>query len=350
MTKKKIILIILAVVLVALVGTGIYIAVSGDSASSKEPGLYINGKKTDDTVLMTVDGVPVDFDVYRYFYMNLYQSAINQNADYFKDDANFAEFKTTVESYVRDFYLNKKLIEENNIVLSEEDEAKVQSTIEQTRNAYPTEEEYLSAMEKAYCTPELFETIQRMAYQINEYILNLYKDDVAAETLRAKHILIKFADYPGADDTENNPNGLTEEEWVAENEKNCFDIATEVAEKAKNGEDFDTLITEYNEDPGMESNPDGYYFIEGNMVSEFYEGTKALNIGEISDPVKTTYGYHIILRLEPQPDAIEANTLSMISSSQVYNDKYMAYMDTETQKQQIVYSDNYALLTADSIK
>ena len=53
MNKKKLILVILAVVLVALIGTGIFIAVSGDSG--KEPGLYINGKKTDDNVLMTID-------------------------------------------------------------------------------------------------------------------------------------------------------------------------------------------------------------------------------------------------------------------------------------------------------
>ena len=72
--------------------------------------------------------------------------------------------------------------------------------------------------------------------------------------------------------------------------------ANEILERAKNGEDFDALIKEYNEDPGMESNQDGYFFTDGEMVSEFGDATKSIEPGEIT-MCKSDYGYHIIKRL-----------------------------------------------------
>ncbi len=33
------------------------------------------------------------------------------------------------------------------------------------------------------------------------------------------------------------------------------------------------------------------------MVDEFYQGTKALEVGGVSDPIKSSYGWHIIQRL-----------------------------------------------------
>lgn len=67
-------------------------------------------------------------------------------------------------------------------------------------------------------------------------------------------------------------------------------------EDVKNGADFDSLIAEYNEDPGVESNPDGYVFTDGEMVIEFQDGVKNIEVGEYN-LVKTSYGYHIVKRL-----------------------------------------------------
>jgi len=61
---------------------------------------------------------------------------------------------------------------------------------------------------------------------------------------------------------------------------------------------FHEMVFEHSEDLGGLINfPDGYLFREGDMVSEFFEAAKALEIGEISGIVETMYGYHIILRL-----------------------------------------------------
>ena len=112
--------------------------------------------------------------------------------------------------------------------------------------------------------------------EVKQYFVDNY--------LRAKHILISTKDMTtGAD---------LDEDKLAEAEKK----ANEILERAKNGEDFDALIKEYNEDPGMESNQDGYFFTDGEMVSEFEDATKSIEPGEIT-MCKSDYGYHIIKRL-----------------------------------------------------
>lgn len=121
---------------------------------------------------------------------------------------------------------------------------------------------------------------------------------------RAKHILISSRDE------DNQP--VTDEAELAALEQK----AQELYQRAVAGEDFDALIGEYGEDPGMSSNPDGYQFTDGEMVTEFQDATAALAENEISAPVQTDFGWHIIQRLplreedraEVHGDIVEALT------------------------------------------
>ncbi len=72
--------------------------------------------------------------------------------------------------------------------------------------------------------------------------------------------------------------------------------AYDIYQKAIEGTDFDKLIQEFGKDPGMTQNPDGYVFTKGEMVEEFEKATFALEVGKISEPVRSAYGYHIIKR------------------------------------------------------
>ena len=73
--------------------------------------------------------------------------------------------------------------------------------------------------------------------------------------------------------------------------------AEDVLAKVNAGQDFDALIAEYNDDPG--ATDEGYTFAkDGSMVPEFEEASFALEIGQTSGLVETSYGYHIIKRLE----------------------------------------------------
>ena len=70
---------------------------------------------------------------------------------------------------------------------------------------------------------------------------------------------------------------------------------------------FEELMNENSEDVDSSGNvnggADGYTFGPGEMVTEFEEGTAALAVGEISQPIQSDYGYHIILRLDADNEA-----------------------------------------------
>ncbi len=93
----------------------------------------------------------------------------------------------------------------------------------------------------------------------------------------AKHILITF---DGRSD-----------------ENSALQEANAAYERAVNGENFEDLIVELNEDPGEDPEV-GYLFTDGDMVIEFEDAVKGLKIGEISKPVRTDYGYHVIKRYD----------------------------------------------------
>ena len=77
-----------------------------------------------------------------------------------------------------------------------------------------------------------------------------------------------------------------------------INVAKDVLERINNGEDFDKLMNEYTEDPGTKNNPDGYTFHKNEMVKEFEDASFSLRVGEISDIVHSSYGYHIIKRIK----------------------------------------------------
>ncbi len=108
-------------------------------------------------------------------------------------------------------------------------------------------------------------------YTVGDELLKNYKSD---HRVTAQHILIQ-----------------SNSEKVADPEETM----QEVLRRAKSGMDFTKLMEEFNEDPGETAA--GYTFGPGEMVKEFEDASFALELNQISDVVKTEYGYHIIKRV-----------------------------------------------------
>jgi peptidyl-prolyl cis-trans isomerase D len=93
-------------------------------------------------------------------------------------------------------------------------------------------------------------------------------------------------------------------ELEGKDEKQVQALAQEIAKKAKAGADFAALAKQYSEDESNKDNGgDLDYFGRGRMVAEFDQAAFAMKAGDISDPVKTSFGYHIIKVVDSKPDA-----------------------------------------------
>jgi peptidyl-prolyl cis-trans isomerase C len=83
------------------------------------------------------------------------------------------------------------------------------------------------------------------------------------------------------------------------------DEAKEILAQLKGGADFATLAKEKSKDPGAAEGGDLGYFTKDQMVPEFAAAAFKLDQGQLSDPVKTQYGWHIIKvedkRTKPTP-------------------------------------------------
>lgn len=135
---------------------------------------------------------------------------------------------------------------------------------------------------------------------------------------RAKHILISSGD----------------------NDDEAKKKAEDLLERAKNGEDFDTLMSENSEDPGSKSNPDGYVFTDNEMVAEFQDGVDSLKPGELT-LVKSSYGYHVIKRLalDETPEYFEAEYAKVAENL----DKKM--QNKKFEEQLYAWVDEYGIMT-----
>lgn len=96
--------------------------------------------------------------------------------------------------------------------------------------------------------------------------------------VKARHILIALS--PDADE---------------KTEKEAKEKALKVSQELKAGGDFAELAKKYSDDPSVKDNGgDLGYFSKGQMVKPFEDAAFALKEGELSEPVKTQFGFHII--------------------------------------------------------
>lgn len=75
-------------------------------------------------------------------------------------------------------------------------------------------------------------------------------------------------------------------------------LAQELKTKIAKGESFANLAKQYSVDGSRRRGGDLGFFGKGMMVQEFEKAAFALEKGQISDIVKTQFGYHIIKRLD----------------------------------------------------
>lgn len=130
--------------------------------------------------------------------------------------------------------------------------------------------------------------------EIENYYINNKATLAQPEKVRASHILVKVADW---------------------NNKSAVDAAQQkidgILSEVKGGADFAEEAKKYSDDPSGKSGGDLGYFTKGQMVPQFEAVAFRLKPGDVSDVVKTQFGFHIIKVTDKQGSS-EQPTLEMV--------------------------------------
>lgn len=74
--------------------------------------------------------------------------------------------------------------------------------------------------------------------------------------------------------------------------------AQDLQKKLAEGETFESLAKKFSKCPSKERGGDLGSFGRGRMVPAFEEGAFALEVGQVSEPIRTRFGYHLVQRYE----------------------------------------------------
>jgi len=113
--------------------------------------------------------------------------------------------------------------------------------------------------------------------------------------------------------------------------------AEELRARIKKGADFAEMAKEYSDDPSGKNGGDLGWFKPGQMLDELEKAAEKLQVGEVSDPVRTRAGIHLI-KLEAREDASHENLgeLQDQIKQQLYNaaleDRFQKWLTEELRK------------------
>lgn len=224
------------------------------------------------------------------------------------------QLKDTILARLAQIKVMNLLAEEHSILLTEKEKALVDKAAKEYMSGLSAEE--ISSMG---INLELIRQLYGEYALANKVYSEITKDvnpeisDDEARTIAVKAILIKtyFLDSDG-----------NKVEYTESQRQEARKTANAVLDKAKAGEDFDQLITEYNEDEES-----SYAFGKGSMPQTFEDAAFNLETDQISELVETEYGYHIIKCVSTfDRDETDANKLKIVeqrkneSFNQVYDE------------------------------
>ena len=311
-------------------------------------------------VVMVVDGREETWDTYFYF--------LASQADYVEDffatmesyyglelkwsdvaegdDETYADLAAeSVEEALRQFATIEGFARANGVELTEENRQTMAEQLAADMAAVCGEdateadfEEYLAGL---YMSRDMYDRINTVNLLYQETFRQLYGEDGEAmeeaavlqyladnEYLSANHILLLTEDPTTGEalDEAAAAEKLATAEKLAE-ELQAIEDETELLAR------FAQLKEEYCEDSGKAVYPAGYTFTPGTMVTEFEDACKALENYQVSDPIKSSYGYHVIVKLPLDADALllgssgEALTARASAANTEYGQRLQAYLD-----------------------
>ncbi len=360
-------------------------ALASSGADVPEASFKIDGKKVDtnDLVFLKIDGAEVGFDELRncyYQFLYNYGPYYGISDDTFKNASGeeledmFKTFKDSLAEYIKGGYVHASYAKQNNITLDEKDqktvEEKIQSLKEEQgdnyksylKQNYMTEKFLNIAMKnnvladkvnKALSVPEkdFYKTAQKELYQIKQIFIPFGSEEKISDDVLSSN---SIEDYDKLSNPEKASVILSNYDSLSDDKKNKAEkaskkVADNLYKELQSGADFDKLMKNNTYDSLYEN------YSKGILIGKDYEYDEAflkaalkLKENEMSKVIKSSSGYHIIMRVPLNKKYIEKNVEYF---AQTYNDSainkvlYKVYDNMKVEQTQTYKDFNYGDLS-----
>jgi peptidyl-prolyl cis-trans isomerase D len=268
-------------------------------SQAKKLGIGVSDTELEESIRAALfpGGAPVDVDRYRDFISQRYGLSVPQFEAQFREDLLLEKMRAIITdgvrvtpADVRDEFLKRNTKVRIEYVLFDPSKylqavpvtpAALQKFFQEDPSKYKIPEErrvryVLIDMDRARAQVKVSED------DLKQYYSQHISDYQVSDRVKVSHILFK---------TE----GKTPEE-IAAVEK----TAREVLAKIKAGADFGEMAKKYSEDSSASNGGQIGWIVRGQTVKEFEDAAFSMKPGQVSDLIKTTYGFHIIEVLDKQ--------------------------------------------------
>ncbi len=247
------------------------------------------------------------------------QSEVDTYLDFLKNqtpDATLPEneeelksIKTVIINSLIDTRLLEEYADKNGIEVSKEE---VNEQFEKIVNSYPSQDDFekdlkekeistkflKSELESQILISKIFEEVTKDVSISSEQIEDYYNENKETlfkvpEKVKISHILVTLSQE--GEDSEDGEKSRTE----------ALDKIKYIKAQLEDGEEFEELAKKYSDDESSGANGgDLGYVSEGQLIEELGEAAFSMDVGEVSEIVETSYGFHLIKVTDRQEEFI----------------------------------------------
>jgi len=290
------------------------------ACGNKEKGDSTNTASKEDTVIATYKGGQVtesEFNKYVTFYSMFDQTF-----------AMYMQIPEAKEHYLKEYVGYKVLFDRASKEDKDAANEGLDTFVQQYEQAVKDNESLKQSTEAVGLKSADVRTFYQQIVAIRKYWeSNVTEDEMKAEfeknktgynKVSVRHILIATTDMSTGEEKRKDEEALK--------------IAQDVKKKLDAGGDWKALATEFSDDPGSKDNGGLYEnYSPNSWVEEFKQAAITQPIGQIGEPVKTSYGYHVI-KVESREDKkfeeIAADTKNNVQTD-VITAKMEAFMSSD---------------------
>lgn len=318
-----------------------------------------------DTVMLTVDGNDVTASDLMYWmaynadYIAQYYQTIGQEIDWSATLGGSQPVGEYVKEQSRQTAILYSTVTAHTAAAGysfDPDDADYKVQFEEAKENMGGQEEFQRFLKEMCLTEDSFHAVNSVAlvyqhmqegicrkggeYEPSQEELKQYVADKGL--LSARHILLMTKDPQ--------TNEALSQEQAAEKKTKAEGFVSQlqaIEDPKQRSDKFNELMKANSEDSGLASYPNGYLFGAGEMVAEFEEATRGLEIGQVSGIVESNYGYHIILRDDPTQSEELLNSWAETKMQDLSNEWVTeAVVEDKEAFTNLDVADFYAKLTA----